>query len=141
MKPCPEGFTPGYYWYGGRRRGPGHSPRWVEAVLAGEGTPRQNTPPRLQNLTLMILSYPLFLMMRRLILKLQSEINRFLIQQKSERIKREKILSVIQKVQRTSDSDSNRVDVDEHIQECEDEIQPSRYSLWTSRRPPERYRI
>ena len=40
------------------------------------------------------------------------------------------------------DGDSHRgVDVDEHVQECEDEIQPSRYSLRTSRRPPERYRI
>jgi hypothetical protein len=35
VKPCPEGFTPGYYWYGGRRRGPGCSPRWFEA----ESTP------------------------------------------------------------------------------------------------------
>ena len=42
VKPCPEGFTPGYYWYGGRRRGPGSPPRWVEAVLAGEDTPRPN---------------------------------------------------------------------------------------------------
>ena len=51
VKPCPEGFTPGYYWYGGRRCGPGRPPRWVEAVLAGEDTPNQNT--HLQNRTVM----------------------------------------------------------------------------------------
>lgn len=43
VKPCPEGFTPGYYWYGGRRRGPGRPPKCVEAVLAGD-TSDQNTP-------------------------------------------------------------------------------------------------
>ena len=41
-KPCPEDFTPGYYWYGGRRRGPGHPPRWVEDILAGKETQCQN---------------------------------------------------------------------------------------------------
>ena len=44
VKPCPEGFTPGYFWYGGRRRGPGRPPWWVKAVLAGEDTPRLNPP-------------------------------------------------------------------------------------------------
>ena len=26
VKPCPDRFTPGYYWYGGKRRGPRRSP-------------------------------------------------------------------------------------------------------------------
>ena len=26
VKPCLAGFTPGYYWYGGRRHGPGRPP-------------------------------------------------------------------------------------------------------------------
>lgn len=34
VKPCPDGFTAGFYWYGGKRRGPGRPPRWVETVLS-----------------------------------------------------------------------------------------------------------
>ena len=30
---CPEGFPPGWFWYGGRRSGPGHPPKWIEQVL------------------------------------------------------------------------------------------------------------
>ena len=36
VKPCPRGFTAGYYWYGSKRKGPGHPPRWVRDVLAGQ---------------------------------------------------------------------------------------------------------
>ena len=30
---CPDGFPAGYYWYGGRRKGPGRPPKWVELLL------------------------------------------------------------------------------------------------------------
>ena len=40
VKPCPVGFTAGYFWYGGKRHGSGCPPRWVEAVLAGEESPQ-----------------------------------------------------------------------------------------------------
>ena len=33
VKPCPENFPAGFYWYGGKRRGPGGQPKWVSAVL------------------------------------------------------------------------------------------------------------
>ena len=39
VKPCPPGFPAGFYWYGAKRKGPGHPPRWVEAVLAGCDVP------------------------------------------------------------------------------------------------------
>ena len=38
MKPYPDGFTAGYYWYGQQRKGPGRPPRWVEAVLSDVGS-------------------------------------------------------------------------------------------------------
>ena len=46
VKPCPVGFTAGYFWYGGKRRGPGRPPRWVVAILAGEESPgsEQSSP-------------------------------------------------------------------------------------------------
>ena len=30
---CPQDFPAGYFWYGGKRRGPGRPPRWVEDLL------------------------------------------------------------------------------------------------------------
>ena len=33
MKACPPNFPAGFYWYGGRRRGPGRPPKWVEPLL------------------------------------------------------------------------------------------------------------
>ena len=36
VKPCPRGFTAGYYWYGSKRKGPGRLPRWVRDVLTGQ---------------------------------------------------------------------------------------------------------
>jgi hypothetical protein len=30
--PCPSEFPAGYFWYGNGRKGPGRSPRWVDAV-------------------------------------------------------------------------------------------------------------
>ena len=33
VKMCPPKFPSGFYWYGGRRRGPGRPPRWVSEVL------------------------------------------------------------------------------------------------------------
>ena len=35
VKPCPPGFTAGYYWYGTKCKGPGRPPRWVQDVLTG----------------------------------------------------------------------------------------------------------
>ena len=31
--PCPEEFPAGYYWYGGKRKGPGRPPKWVDCLL------------------------------------------------------------------------------------------------------------
>ena len=39
VKPCPRGFTAGFYWYGSKRKGPGRPPRWVKDVLAGKDSP------------------------------------------------------------------------------------------------------
>ena len=33
IKACPPKFPAGFYWYGGRRRGPGRPPRWVSEIL------------------------------------------------------------------------------------------------------------
>ena len=33
VKVCPPHFPGGFYWYGGRRHGPGRPPRWVSKVL------------------------------------------------------------------------------------------------------------
>ena len=42
VKPCPNKLTPHYYWYGGKRRGPGCPPQWVNALLSASGDlPRQ----------------------------------------------------------------------------------------------------
>ena len=37
VKLCPTNFPSGFYWYGGRRRGPGHPPRWVEKLMEFSG--------------------------------------------------------------------------------------------------------
>lgn len=34
VKPCPDGLLAGYYWYGNKRKGPGHPPKWVEKILS-----------------------------------------------------------------------------------------------------------
>ena len=34
---CPSQFPAGYYWYGGRRRGPGRPPKWVDKLLSDGG--------------------------------------------------------------------------------------------------------
>ena len=39
---CPLQFPAGYYWYGGRSKGPGRPPRWVERLLEGS---EQKTSP------------------------------------------------------------------------------------------------
>ena len=33
VKVCPPGFPSGYYWYGGKRHGPGRPPKWVVKLL------------------------------------------------------------------------------------------------------------
>ena len=33
VKVCPTNFPSGFYWYGGRRRGPGRPPRWVRELM------------------------------------------------------------------------------------------------------------
>ena len=35
VKACPHNFPGGFYWYGGRRRGLGKPPQWVEDLLRG----------------------------------------------------------------------------------------------------------
>ena len=37
MKPCPTNFPSGFYWYGGRRRGPGRPPKWVDELMEFSG--------------------------------------------------------------------------------------------------------
>ena len=34
VKLCPPNFPAGFYWYGGKKRGPGHPPKWVEQMMA-----------------------------------------------------------------------------------------------------------
>ena len=34
VKPLPDGFMAGYYWYGGKRKGPGRPPCWVDNLLS-----------------------------------------------------------------------------------------------------------
>lgn len=34
VKPCPQDFPAGYYWYGTKCKGPGRPPRWVERMLS-----------------------------------------------------------------------------------------------------------
>ena len=46
VKHCPDGFTAGFYWYGGKGRGPGCPPRWLETVLRDDqsGSPHVDSP-------------------------------------------------------------------------------------------------
>jgi len=46
--PCPIQFPPGYYWYGGKRKGPGRPPKWVDRLLAGQLTKDQDQPTEQQ---------------------------------------------------------------------------------------------
>ena len=39
VKPCPQDFPAGYYWYGTKPKDPGRPPRWVECMLAGSEQP------------------------------------------------------------------------------------------------------
>ena len=34
--PCPLAFPAGYFWYGGRRKGPGRPPKWVDQLLSDQ---------------------------------------------------------------------------------------------------------
>ena len=43
VKPCPQGFMAGYYWYGNKRKGPGRPPKWVEKALAETPIQDENT--------------------------------------------------------------------------------------------------
>ena len=42
VKPCPEGFMAGYYWYGNKRKGPGRPPKWVVNILSDNVTDQGN---------------------------------------------------------------------------------------------------
>ena len=33
VKACPPKFPPAFYWYGGRRSGPGRTPRWLSQMI------------------------------------------------------------------------------------------------------------
>ena len=48
--PCPTQFPPGYYWYGGKRRGPGRPPKWVDKLLSEEGGDTMSVPIRADRL-------------------------------------------------------------------------------------------
>ena len=30
---CPSGFPPGYFWYGNKRCGPSHPPKWINKLV------------------------------------------------------------------------------------------------------------
>ena len=34
IQPCPINFPAGYYWYGFKRAGPGHPPKWVQRLMS-----------------------------------------------------------------------------------------------------------
>ena len=38
VKHCRMNFPAGFYWYGGKSKGPGRPPKWVEQLLAGKQT-------------------------------------------------------------------------------------------------------
>ena len=40
---CPLQFPAGYFWYGGRRKGPGRPPKWVDTLLASGRTCTSNS--------------------------------------------------------------------------------------------------
>ena len=40
---CPQEFPAGFYWYGGKRKGPGRPPKWVDCLLQSGSA--DNTPP------------------------------------------------------------------------------------------------
>ena len=42
VKSCPPDFPAGFYWYGGKRRGPGRPPKWVSALLNQEESEPKN---------------------------------------------------------------------------------------------------
>ena len=37
---CPLKFPAGYYWYGGKRKGPGRPPKWVDRLLSEDPSPQ-----------------------------------------------------------------------------------------------------
>ena len=45
VKPCPQGFTAGFYWYGTKRKGPGRPPKWVERVLSDSESDTEGCVP------------------------------------------------------------------------------------------------
>jgi hypothetical protein len=57
MKPCPDGLSAGYYWYGNKRKGPGRPPKWVEKLLSATDKEEDNVPhedPTPMSLTLKV---------------------------------------------------------------------------------------
>ena len=36
VTPCPSEFPAGYYWYGGKRSGPGCPPKWVDKLMGSD---------------------------------------------------------------------------------------------------------
>ena len=49
VRACPPHFPSGFYWYGGKRRGPGWPPRWISEVLDSLPTPAQTGDPTVQH--------------------------------------------------------------------------------------------
>ena len=41
---CPDNFPAGYYWYGGKQKGPGRPPKWVEKFLNSGQTIQHPVP-------------------------------------------------------------------------------------------------
>lgn len=40
MCKCPLKFPAGYYWYGGKHKGPGRPPKWVDQLLSKDPSPQ-----------------------------------------------------------------------------------------------------
>ena len=45
VKVCPPNFPSGFYWYGGKRRGPGRPPKWVSKVLNSLDSEKETEEP------------------------------------------------------------------------------------------------
>ena len=45
VKVCPPNFPSGFYWYGGKRRGPDRPPKWVLKVLNSLDSEKETEEP------------------------------------------------------------------------------------------------
>ena len=46
VTPCPSEFPAGYYWYGGKRSGPGRPPKWVDKLMRSDNQEDRDVQPK-----------------------------------------------------------------------------------------------